>query len=125
MKTYIQVEHPLLTNKYTKVFCEPKEEQEFNAPHHFKVIVNNESVGYETIGNINFQCGPIKENGVNGICDEDLLVMVIKRLESFQDSEFRCRDNAMVITKLEEALLWLRKRTIARENRGVEGTNKV
>ena len=27
----------------------------------------------------------------------------------------------MAITKLEEALLWLRKRTMGRENRGVEG----
>ena len=31
----------------------------------------------------------------------------------------------MAITKLEEALMWLRKRTMGRENRGVEGTNKV
>ena len=57
--------------------------------------------------------------------NEDLLVMVIRRLQEFQESEFKCRENAMAITKIEEALLWLRKRTIARENRGVEGTHKV
>lgn len=51
--------------------------------------------------------------------------MVICRLEHFQKSEFSSRDNAVAITKLEEALLWLRKRTIGRENRGVEGTNQV
>jgi hypothetical protein len=50
---------------------------------------------------------------------------VICRLEYFQKGQFACRDNAVAITKLEEALLWLRKRTIGRENRGVEGTNKI
>lgn len=67
----------------------------------------------------------IKENGVNGVANEDLLVMVIRRLQGFQESEFKCRENAMAITKLEEALLWLRKRTMGRENRGVEGTHTV
>lgn len=51
--------------------------------------------------------------------------MVIRRLQGFQDSPFSCRENAMAITKLEEALLWLRKRTMGRENRGVVGTNAV
>ena len=49
--------------------------------------------------------------------------MVITRLEHFNQSEFRCRENSMAITKLEEALLWLRKRTMGREQRGVEGTH--
>lgn len=73
---------------------------------------------------INFQKGPIKENGVNGVCNEDLIAMVITRLQGFQNSEFSSRDNAMAITKLEEALLWLRKRTMGREARGVEGTSQ-
>lgn len=30
-----------------------------------------------------------------------------------------------LITKLEEALLWLRKRTMGREKRNVEGTGEV
>ena len=57
--------------------------------------------------------------------NEDLIVMVIDRLESFQDSEFKCRENAVAITKLQEALMWLRKRTEDREARGVEGTYQV
>lgn len=72
---------------------------------------------------VHFQEGPIKENGVNGVCNEDLIAMVICRLEHFNQSEFRCRENSMAITKLEEALLWLRKRTMGREQRGVEGTH--
>ena len=46
-------------------------------------------------------------------------------MECFQRSEYACRENAIAITKLEEALLWLRKRTEARVERGVEGTSKV
>lgn len=74
---------------------------------------------------IHFQEGPIKECGVNGVCNEDLINMVIDRLEHFQNSDFRCRENALAITALEEALLWLRKRTMGREQRGVEGTHTV
>ena len=77
------------------------------------------------LSEIHFQEGPIKECGVNGVMNEDLLVMVVRRLEGFQNSEFKCRENAMAITKLEEALLWLHKRTMGRENRGVEGTHTV
>ena len=57
--------------------------------------------------------------------NEDLLVMVVRRLEGFQNSEFKCRENACAITKIEEALMWLSKRTMGRENRGVEGTHEV
>ena len=46
-------------------------------------------------------------------------------LNGFQNSDYKCRENAIAITKLEEALMWLRKRTMARENRGVEGTHLV
>lgn len=125
--------HDLLTSKYTTVSYEDNEDIKYNAPHNFVVepsLAYITSIGkqHESIvplAQIHFQEGPIKECGVNGVCNEDLIVMVICRLEHFQKSEFSCRDNAMAITKLEEALLWLRKRTIGRENRGVEGTHKV
>jgi hypothetical protein len=35
--------------------------------------------------------------------------------------KFRCRENSLAITKLEEALMWLEKRTADREARKVEG----
>ena len=38
---------------------------------------------------------------------------------------FPCRENSIVITKLEEALLWLGKRKADREKRGVEGKNEA
>ena len=73
---------------------------------------------------IKFQNGPIKEAGVNGISGEALLAVVIDRLRCFQKGEFACRDNAVALTKLEESLMWLQKRTRDREARGVEGTNQ-
>jgi hypothetical protein len=71
-----------------------------------------------------FQHGPIKEVGVNGITNEALLAIVLDRLRGFQESPFKCRENAVAITKLEEAMMWLHKRTLDRERRGVEGTNQ-
>lgn len=112
-----KLEHDLLTNKYTEVLHENVFKH--NAPHRFEVFSKQ---GLQ-VGNIKFQEGPIKECGVNGVNNEDLIAMVICRLEHFNQSEFRCRENSMAITKLEEALLWLRKRTMEREQRGVEGTN--
>jgi len=71
-----------------------------------------------------FQQGPIQEVGPNGITNESLLVIVIDRLMGFQKGPFPCRENALAITKLQEAMHWLEHRTRDREDRGVEGVNK-
>jgi hypothetical protein len=41
------------------------------------------------------------------------------------NEKYPCRENAVAITKLDEALLWLEKRTRVRIERGVEGTNQL
>ena len=126
---FVETKHDLLTTKYTKVLEEA--DYKYNAPHTFKVIKAEEETSEEhkgenlVLSEIHFQEGPIKECGVNGVMNEDLIVMAIRRLEGFQNSEFKCRENACAITKLEEALMWLRKRTNARVKRGVEGTHEV
>jgi hypothetical protein len=74
---------------------------------------------------IEFQKGPIAEAGMNGFTQEALLVVVIDRLRCFQAGQYACRENAIALTKLEEALMWLQKRTRDRLARGVEGTSKV
>jgi hypothetical protein len=116
-----KVEHDLLTENYTKVYQE--DTYSFNAPHYFEVVKADDP--FYALAQIHFQEGPIKENGVNGVTNEDLMVMVLTRLEGFQNSEFRCRENALAITAIEEALLWLRKRTMGREKRNVEGTHII
>lgn len=72
-----------------------------------------------------FQDGPIAEVGVNGVTHEALLAILIDRLQSFQAGAYSCRENAIALTKCEEALLWLGKRTRDRMARGVEGTNQI
>lgn len=74
-----------------------------------------------------FQNGPIAEdgNGVNGVTNEALLAVVLDRLNGFQTGEYRCRENALAITKIEEAMHWMLHRTREREMRGVEGTHGV
>ena len=72
-----------------------------------------------------FQKGAIKENGVNGVQNEDLIAICIDRLQAFQKGPFSCRENAVALTKLEEALMWLEKRTNDRKARNVEGTTKI
>ena len=70
-----------------------------------------------------FQNGPINEVGVNGITQEVLLAIVADRLRSFQGGPFACRENALALTKIEEAQHWLQQRTLERMRRGVEGTH--
>lgn len=71
---------------------------------------------------LRFQAGPIGEVGHNGITSEALLAVVLDRTRRFQRGRYQCRENALAITKLEEALMWLSRRTRDRLARGVEGT---
>lgn len=96
-----------------------------NSSHHYEVIHDKGAQIPAPLGKIDFQEGPIKEHGVNGVTNEVLLAIVRNRLEGFQNSPFKCRENALAITKIEEAMHWLHHRTRERELRGVEGTNVV
>lgn len=93
------------------------------ACHKYRVTYDETATG----GNkdIEFQNGPIKEYGVNGIPDEALYAILIDRLQSFQKGNYSCRENAIALTHLETALMWAQKRTHEREARGVEGTSTV
>lgn len=62
------------------------------------------------------------DDGHDGTTNEEVLLMLIDRI-SYLQSKVSCRENALVITKLEEALMWLNYRTGNRVARGVEGTN--
>ncbi len=69
------------------------------------------------------QNGPIKEVGENG-CQIDTLIYTATVVIRDLNRQFPCRENSVAITKLEEAMMWLDKRTADREFRGVEGTNQ-
>ena len=78
---------------------------------------------------IDWQNGPLgrgtDRKEPNGAFVETVIDAARQRIQFYQDSKFKCRENAIAITKLEEALLWLNKRTSEREKRQVEGEHKV
>lgn len=118
--TMTKLEMDLLTSDHTEVLREV--DYKWNAPHRF--IVRNVETK-EGLASVHFQEGPMGECGVNGVCNEDLIAMVLCRLQCFQDSDYHCKENEMAIEKLQEALLWLRKRTMGRQQRGVINTSKL
>lgn len=77
----------------------------------------------ENFAIVDFQNGAIKEAGVNGCHNEDLIAIVMDRLECFQSGEFACDENQSAYSHLQNALDLLNKRTNDRIERGVEGTS--
>lgn len=95
---------------------------------------NANPAGGKTTGRgieIYWQNGPFgrSEDGTrvdpNGAFVEGVIAAAIDRLEYYQASKFKCRENALAITKLEEALHWCWHRTAKREAQRVEGTHAV
>ena len=74
--------------------------------------------------NIKWQEGTIEENGVNGTQIEDVIDILVARLQGFQQGGFPCRENALAITHLQEAQNWLYRRTMVRKKQGIEGQYK-
>ena len=88
-----ELKRDLLRTKYTRVLVE--EDFKYNAPHNFEVRSVEDD---KLVCAIHFQEGPVLECGSNGVGNEDLINMVIERLEHFQRSEYACRENAIAIT---------------------------
>lgn len=68
------------------------------------------------------QNGPPKEVGINGCRVETILEVVGTIIEGL-NGIVPCRENEQAITKIDEAIMWLGKRTADRRKRGVEGTS--
>lgn len=103
---------------------------EFDAENH--VDRNGNPMGGFVKGmglDIRWQDGPLGHGKIrvapNGAFVETVIAALIQRLEFYQaanNAKFLCRENAIAITKLQEANMWLKKRTVDREARDVEGT---
>lgn len=79
---------------------------------------------------LRWQDGPLgrgpERSAPNGAFVEDVIEAARQRIAFYQTASggrFACRENAIALTKLDEALLWLDKRTRDREARAVEGTH--
>lgn len=60
----------------------------------------------------------------DGTTNEEVLAMLIDRLQ-FLSAKLPSRETSIAITKCQEALMWLEKRTADRKTRAVEGTHKA
>ena len=110
-----------------QLICEDKENWNYNAPHSFLLVKEdeNDSLATEVVASVHFQEGPVKEVGLNGFGDVDLLLMVKTRLQAFQATEYACKENTEALVNVQEAITWLTSRTRNREARGVEGTSQI
>lgn len=92
-----------------------------NGRHSYMIVKKDKPE--EVLLEIQYQCGARKdENSVSGILDQDLLEIVRNRLQYFQKGEYATRENACALTHIEEALMWMAKRSNDRAERGVLGT---
>lgn len=87
--------------------------------------VNSDLKVYHFPGNpgenqIKFQNGAM-ELGRNGATTEEVIDVLIEHIEYFQKGPFKCRENALIITKLEEAKHWALHRKQLREAQEVKG----
>lgn len=104
----------------------------------FTAVNDNDDLGNPAGGSvegvglkIDWQDGPLGRGEEriepNGAFVETVIAAAKQRIEYYQtaaNGKFTCRENAMAITKLDEALMWLNKRTADREVRAVEGTHQ-
>lgn len=91
-----------------------------NACHEYEIVLPN-----QLVYSIDFQDGPIAENGVNGLTHEALLAILIDRLEAFQGGPYASEFNERALGYLQAAQQSLQARTKERTARGVEGTHTV
>jgi hypothetical protein len=71
-------------------------------------------------GSLTFQNGAM-ELGRNGATTEEVLDALIEHINFFQRGKYACRENALIITKLEEAKHWALHRKQLREPQNVKG----
>ena len=95
------------------------------ASHRYLIIKADQGLMTPVETTIQFQDGPRKEDtSIPGVLDPDLLEIVRDRLKAFQSGPYASRENAVALTHIEEALLWMNKRVEDRIERGVLGTNQ-
>ena len=81
-------------------------------------------MGNQEYVNIKWQDGTIPEVGRNGVQIAEALEVVLQQLKGYQE-KITCKENAISITKIEEAIMWQEKRTSERIKRGVEGKHEI
>ena len=120
-------------NEAISIAADERDPNNGNASHLYTLTIKRHTPADSAISTqlpdrsvvLQFQHGPIKEVGVNGLTNEALLAIVIDRLEGFQSGPYACVENQEALDYLLEAQHHLKQRTRARVARGVEGTHQV
>lgn len=94
------------------------------ANHKYAIHANPQETDARLMGEIQFQNGARHlSDSIPGVLDTDLLEIVRHRLQGFQTGPFATRENAIALTHIEEALMWMNRRVEDRIERNVLGTN--
>lgn len=123
MTREITTHHTNPFNKLLTLEADERDEANGNASHHYVIIAPQDSNLADW--HLDFQQGPGRTAGVNGITNEVLLAIVIDRLEGFQSGKHACDANAQALSHCAFALASLESRTRDRMQRGVEGTHNL
>ena len=89
--------------------------------HHYEVRFSTRT-SHKTVL-IDFQEGPVKTFGLNGVTNEALLAILIDRTKVLNDA-FPCEENEVALTHMWDALRSLEARTTRRVATGLEGQMK-
>ncbi len=89
--------------------------------HHYEVRFSTRTAHKTVL--IDFQEGPVKTFGLNGVTNEALLAILIDRTEVL-DSQFPCLENKAALACMKDALQALESRTARRVATGLEGQMK-
>lgn len=108
--------------KNPKIINTIQEGATYELPTYF---VNNEGLQDGEVATLKF-CKGNKDNDKDlrqeGFFTETLIQVCKEYLESVNKGEMATRETSIVITKLDEALMWINKRAEDRKLRGVQGT---
>jgi len=111
-------------NDRITIYADQRDPDAGNASHKYRALMDEEGGFGSLVADVSFQHGPRDvEGSTSGITDAVLLAILLDRFKGFQAGPFACRENALVITKLEEAHQWMRERAWTRHRQGVLGKN--
>jgi len=92
------------------------------ASHYYEFWIR-EGENTARVGTLQFQEGPRNvEGSTPGLTSAAVVAALVDHLSGFQKGEYANRETALAITKLEEALHWIRHRADERASRNVLGT---
>lgn len=101
---------------------DPRDPNAGNASHTYGIQFG----GPKDVCRIQFQHGPRGvEGSTSGVFDDDLLAIIVDRLEGFQSGPYACGENELALEHIRQAREALGLRVARRIQQGVLGANAV